>query len=71
MCHTVTFESWCESDYLGFDFDLKILNVASQPFQVEFITTEGVRCRTAAALRAQAVKEMLEGWGQGFAGGSG
>jgi hypothetical protein len=41
----VTFESWCERDHLiAFDFDSRVIRVASQPFRLEFTTSEGLRC---------------------------
>jgi hypothetical protein len=40
----VTFESWCERDYLiAFDFDPDIVGIAVQPFRVEFTTHDGAR----------------------------
>jgi hypothetical protein len=40
----VTFESWCERDHLiAFDFDPAIVEIASQPFEVEFATCDDIR----------------------------
>jgi hypothetical protein len=41
----VMFESWCERDHLiAFDFDPEVIGAASQPFRLEFTTSEGPRC---------------------------